>query len=47
MFSSDALPSPPSGEQRLRIQIETEAAEAEVLAERMAPDQDRASRTGR
>ena len=30
MFSFDTLPSPPSDEQRLRFQIETEAAEAEV-----------------
>ena len=36
MFSSDAFPSPPSDEQRLRFQIETEAAEAEVRAERTA-----------
>ena len=36
MFSSDTFPSPPSDEQRLLFQIETEAAEAEVRAERTA-----------
>ena len=36
MFSSDRLPSPPSDEQPLLFQIETEAAEAEVRAERTA-----------
>ena len=36
MFSSDTFPSPPSDEQQLLFQIETEAAEAEVRAERTA-----------
>ena len=34
MFSSRTLPSPPSDGQRLRSQIETEAAEAEARAQR-------------
>ena len=36
MFSSDTFPSPASDEQRWRFQFETEAAEAEVRAERKA-----------
>ena len=36
MVNADILPTPPSAEQRLRFQLATEAAEAEVHAERMA-----------
>ena len=35
-LSLESFPSPPSDEQRLQFQIETEAAEAEVRAERTA-----------